>query len=71
MRPPAAARNDYVRVPDVGWMKKSEADAAREKSKTDKIDLLRLGDIAAAAAPIGLFFGRIANFSVASFGQVT
>jgi phosphatidylglycerol:prolipoprotein diacylglycerol transferase len=27
-----------------------------------KIDLLRLGDAAAAAAPIGLFFGRLANF---------
>jgi len=28
----------------------------------NKLDLLRLGDIAAASAPIGLFFGRIANF---------
>lgn len=27
-----------------------------------KIDILRLGDAAAAAAPIGLFFGRLANF---------
>jgi len=28
----------------------------------NKLDVLRLGDIAAAAAPFGLFFGRIANF---------
>jgi phosphatidylglycerol:prolipoprotein diacylglycerol transferase len=28
----------------------------------NKLDLLRIGDIAAACAPIGLFFGRIANF---------
>lgn len=28
----------------------------------NKLDLLRLGDVAAAATPIGLFFGRIANF---------
>ncbi|MDB5466745.1 MAG: lgt [Phenylobacterium sp.] len=28
----------------------------------NKIDPLRLGDVAAAATPIGLFFGRIANF---------
>ncbi len=41
---------------------KTEAEAAREKAKTDKVDLLRLGDLAAAAAPIGFLFGRIANF---------
>ena len=28
----------------------------------NRLDLLRLGDVAAAATPIGLFFGRIANF---------
>ncbi len=28
----------------------------------NRIDPLRLGDIAAAATPIGLFFGRVANF---------
>lgn len=28
----------------------------------NKQDALRLGDVAAAAAPIGLFFGRLANF---------
>jgi phosphatidylglycerol:prolipoprotein diacylglycerol transferase len=27
-----------------------------------KLDMLRLGDVVAACAPIGLFFGRIANF---------
>lgn len=30
--------------------------------RKNKIHLLRLGDLAAAATPIGLFFGRIANF---------
>ena len=29
---------------------------------TQKMDLLRLGDLVAPCAPIGLFFGRIANF---------
>ena len=28
----------------------------------NKLDVLRLGDVIAAATPIGLFFGRIANF---------
>ena len=28
----------------------------------NRIDVLRLGDVAAACTPIGLFFGRIANF---------
>ena len=28
----------------------------------NKLDLLRLGDVASACTPIGLFFGRIANF---------
>jgi phosphatidylglycerol:prolipoprotein diacylglycerol transferase len=31
-------------------------------SLRNKLDMLRLGDVAAAATPIGLFFGRIANF---------
>jgi phosphatidylglycerol---prolipoprotein diacylglyceryl transferase len=31
-------------------------------ARSAKIPLLSLGDLAAAAAPIGLFFGRIANF---------
>ena len=52
---------DYVRFGEQ-WVLKSEAEAAREKSRTDTVDLLRLGDLAAAAAPIGLFFGRLANF---------
>jgi len=60
--PPAASRNEYMRVSGLGWMKKKDAEDAREKSKTDTVDLLRLGDLAAAAAPVGLFFGRIANF---------
>ncbi len=37
-----------------------------------KIDFLRLSDIVVAAAPIGLFFGRIANFINAElYGRVT
>ena len=28
----------------------------------NRLDLLRLGDVSAACAPIGLFFGRLANF---------
>ncbi len=60
--PPADRRSEYTRVSGLGWMPKKEMEAARDKAKTDKVDLLRLGDIAAAAAPIGLFFGRIANF---------
>ncbi|WP_091743147.1 prolipoprotein diacylglyceryl transferase [Phenylobacterium immobile] len=31
-------------------------------ARAQKVDLLRLGDLAAAAAPIGLCLGRIANF---------
>jgi phosphatidylglycerol:prolipoprotein diacylglycerol transferase len=53
---------EYTRFGEDKWILKTEAEAAREKAKTDTVDLLRLGDIAAAAAPIGLFFGRIANF---------
>lgn len=30
--------------------------------RVNKLDLLRLGDVVAASAPFGLFFGRIANF---------
>jgi len=60
--PPADKRAEYTRVEGIGWLRKSEAEDARQKAKTDKVDLLRLGDLAAAAAPIGLFFGRLANF---------
>jgi phosphatidylglycerol:prolipoprotein diacylglycerol transferase len=60
--PPAASRSDYVRAGGLGWLKKRDAEQLRQKTRTDTIDLLRLGDVAAAAAPIGLFFGRIANF---------
>jgi phosphatidylglycerol:prolipoprotein diacylglycerol transferase len=59
---PADHRNDYTRISGVGWVKKKDAEDARKKASTDTVDLLRLGDLAAAAAPIGLFFGRIANF---------
>lgn len=58
---PAGAERDYTRFGDK-WLKKTDAEDLREKAKTDRVDLLRLGDLAAAAAPIGLFFGRLANF---------
>lgn len=61
--PPADKRSEFVKVSSaVGWLRKTEAEQLRAKTRTDRIDLLRLGDLAAAAAPIGLFFGRIANF---------
>jgi phosphatidylglycerol:prolipoprotein diacylglycerol transferase len=60
--PPADRRSAFVRVGKLGWIKKTELAEIEEKSRTQKIDLLRLGDLAAAATPIGLFFGRIANF---------
>jgi phosphatidylglycerol:prolipoprotein diacylglycerol transferase len=31
-------------------------------SLRNRVDMLRLGDVVAAATPVGLFFGRIANF---------
>jgi phosphatidylglycerol:prolipoprotein diacylglycerol transferase len=60
--PPADRRSEYTRITGLGWLKKKDAEDAREKARTDTVDLLRLGDLAAAAAPIGLFFGRLANF---------
>jgi phosphatidylglycerol:prolipoprotein diacylglycerol transferase len=60
-RAPDGEGRKYQRFGDK-WILKSEAEAARAKARTQKVDLLRLGDLAAAAAPIGLFFGRIANF---------
>jgi phosphatidylglycerol:prolipoprotein diacylglycerol transferase len=60
--PPAGKKSEYARFPGLGWLKKDEAEQLRVKTRTDSIDLLRLGDLAAAATPIGLFFGRIANF---------
>lgn len=41
-------------------------------ARKHKIDLLRLSDILAASVPIGLFFGRIANFINGElYGRVT
>lgn len=41
-------------------------------ARANKVPLLTLGDLAAAATPIGLFFGRIANFINAElYGRVT
>jgi phosphatidylglycerol---prolipoprotein diacylglyceryl transferase len=58
---PAGQEREYMRFGDK-WLKKKDDTELRAKAKTDAVDLLRLGDLAAAAAPIGLFFGRIANF---------
>lgn len=60
--PPEAKKGEYARLAGIGWVAKKEAEALRVKTRTQKVDLLRLGDLAAAAAPLGLFFGRIANF---------
>jgi len=60
--PPTDKRGDYERLSNIGWVRKKDAEELRKKTRTEKIDLLRLGDLAAAATPIGLFFGRIANF---------
>ena len=68
---PVGKGGEYERFGDQ-WLKKSEAEELRVKSRTDKVDLLRLGDVVAAAAPIGLFFGRIANFINGElYGRVT
>lgn len=41
-------------------------------SRYRKVDMLAVGDVVAAAAPIGLFFGRLANFINGElFGRVT
>ncbi len=60
--PPADQRGEFTRIGPIGWLRKKDFEELRAKARTDTVDLLRLGDIAAAAAPIGLFFGRIANF---------
>jgi phosphatidylglycerol:prolipoprotein diacylglycerol transferase len=60
--PPRDHASDYTKVQDIGWLKKRDVEEVQTKSRTEKIDLLRLGDLAVAATPIGLFFGRIANF---------
>lgn len=60
--PPDGKKGEYARFTGIGWVPKKEADALRVKTKTQKVDLLRLGDLAAAAAPLGLLFGRLANF---------
>lgn len=58
---PEKNKDAFVEFPRLGWVKKSDAEKA-QKEATRAVSLLGLGDLAAAAAPIGLFFGRIANF---------
>ena len=60
--PPRDRANEYTKTNNLGWLRKRDAEELAAKARVDKIDLLRLGDLAAAATPIGLFFGRIANF---------
>jgi phosphatidylglycerol:prolipoprotein diacylglycerol transferase len=59
--PPEKDQDAWTQLPNIGWVKKAEAEKAK-KEATQPVTLLGLGDLAAAAAPIGLFFGRIANF---------
>lgn len=59
--PPAKARDAYEEVKPLGFVKKTDIEKAKKES-TLPITLLGLGDLAAAATPIGLFFGRVANF---------
>lgn len=59
---PEEKRKDHTLFKGVGWLANKEAEQLREKARSQKITLLGLGDLAAAAAPIGLFFGRLANF---------
>ncbi len=58
---PAGEGAKFLRFGDK-WLRRSDIAELQAKTRTQKVDLLRLGDLAAAAAPIGLFFGRIANF---------
>jgi phosphatidylglycerol---prolipoprotein diacylglyceryl transferase len=60
-KPPEKNQDAHVEISSVGWVKKTDAEKA-QKQAARPVSLLGLGDIAAAAAPIGLFFGRIANF---------
>ena len=59
---PSANDKEFVEVKGVGWLKRADHEEARVKARTAEVKLLPLADLAAAAAPIGLFFGRLANF---------
>ena len=60
--PPQGEEKNYIQVREAGWLKRDDLKAVRQKATTARVELLPLADLAAAAAPIGLFFGRIANF---------
>jgi phosphatidylglycerol---prolipoprotein diacylglyceryl transferase len=45
---PDGKEREYMRFSEDKWILKTENEAAREKAKTDTVDLLRLGDVAAA-----------------------
>ena len=59
--PPEKSKADYVEIPKTGWIKRAESESLR-KQATQTIPLLTLADLTAAVTPIGLFFGRLANF---------
>ena len=59
---PDEKRRDYLRFQALGWVKKTDIAELSAKARTVKIDLLRFGDIVAAASPVGIFLVRIANF---------
>src|SRR5262249_32756117 len=60
--PKGADATEWTELKDIGWVKRADVPKLREKARTATIPLLPLGDVAAAATPFGLFFGRIANF---------
>ena len=59
-------------MPDVGWVKKTEAESARQKAKTDTIDLIRLGDLLRARRAARLFLRPHRQFHQwRAWGRVT
>jgi len=54
-QPPEGKAAEFTRVREIGWIKKSDFEAALKKARTVKVDLMQLGDLAAAAA----FYARL------------
>lgn len=69
---PEKPQKGLIQIKGIGWIKSSDNDEAMNNTRTQRIDLMRLGDVVAVCAPIGLFFGRIANFINAElYGRAT
>lgn len=49
-------------IKGVGMIARDRLRAITKSARTRRIDLFKLGDLVCCAVPIGLFFGRIANF---------